>query len=736
MNIFPRYAHRRWRDGLAALFLALAALVALSGCTEYVSSSSRRPVKIDSAYFHMNPKPEAEALWRQAEGLENAGDYSGAIDLFEDVANKYSDNAIAPRALQRCAEIEAKRGDRENGLDYYNRLISRYSVWKDVETARIQRLPFLWDTGERDEAIQEATELWRSYKGPEDKQVDIGVFMATISRETGKIAGSLEWLEAAFSRAWSPEQRSRLVDITLKTLEGQSREQLLFLLEKGTSTFIRPFIEYRLAMLDLEQGRQAQGREGLRNLMAQNELHPLYERIRQDLMDRFPETLIPSKPDRLGCLVPLNGDYAVYGLQVLRGITLAVEEWNQRHPGSPVTLMARDTGSNQETAVAAFKQLFEEDGALAAIGPINPKSLQAMAPLVKDYGTPLVTLSRIDELTASLPAIFPFFLDNKDMVRSLVNYCRDNLGQTRFAVLYPDDRYGNRLSSIFKQVAAELSCEVTADVSYPPGSTDFRESIAALLGLKRITKTQNTVRRVPFQAIFVPDQAQTVALIAPQLPYYDVVGVPLIGTNIWDGQALLQMGGAYVEDALYVSPYFPGSLEPSVRGFRKRYGDSYDGEPSYLAAQSHDAMNFLLESRSRLNGEITRPALLKEMASAREFKGVTSAVHFDSQGAAKKDYYILQIDAGQLMQRWPEILLPEPAPLEEQPSGESDPSLTEPGTTEPGGTGQDGTEPAQTGMEGTAPGGESPPGPVSEAASPRRIKINPLSIKKFKEEAM
>ena len=139
------------------------------------------------------------------------------------------------------------------------------------------------------------------------------------------------------------------------------------------------------------------------------------------------EPATPVNPDRVGCLVPLNGPYAKYGDAVLKGLNLAAEEWNEAHPSQRVNLIVREAPTDPNAATGSLEKLAREDGVLGVIGPLGAPTAKAVAPLANKYGIPLLTLTQRDEETQGNRFVFHVFLDNRELVRSLVSYCKDKL---------------------------------------------------------------------------------------------------------------------------------------------------------------------------------------------------------------------------------------------------------------------------------------------------------------------
>ena len=348
--------------------------------------------------------------------------------------------------------------------------------------------------------------------------------------------------------------------------------------------------------------------------------------------------------------MPLNGPYAKYGDMVLKGLNLASEDWNEMHPNQRVTLVIREAQTDSALTTKSLEKLVKEDGVLAVIGPLGAQSAKAVAPMANKWGIPLLALTQQDEQTEDSRFVVHVFLDNRQLVQTLVRYCKDKLGFARFAVLYPDDRYGQSLSKIFSEVVKESGGNLLASVPYKDKSTDFREPIEKLLNIARKNSPPTGIETTPFDVLFIPDQVQTVALIAPQLPYNNVVGVTLLGTNLWGEAPLVQAGGVYVDRAIFATPFLADSGKQNVRAFREKFEAKYNARPSYLEAQAYDALMLFLQARSGFNYEAKdRASLLRNLLQIRDFEGVTGTYSFNQRGELDRDYMLLQVVNGQLV---------------------------------------------------------------------------------------
>jgi branched-chain amino acid transport system substrate-binding protein len=363
------------------------------------------------------------------------------------------------------------------------------------------------------------------------------------------------------------------------------------------------------------------------------------------------DTTIPFNPNRIGCLVPINGQYAAYGRQVVHGVTMAAEEYNQRHPDQPITIVTKDTKDDAETTLQSYRELTRDQGVLGIIGPLSGLCLQAIAAPAEQMGVPLLSLTQPDEETAANPYVIHVFLDNRQMLKSLVQYCRSKLNFKSFAVLYPNDRYGQRLSKTFDEEVQAAGGSVVANIPYTSDSTDFQEPIQKLLktAAQSASPSDSISKGLPFEALFIPDQARTVSLLAPQLPHHNVVGVQLLGSNLWANPELTTMGGLYVEQAIFPAAYYPGNPDPKVQRFEEQFKQLYQGSPSYLEAQAYDALKMLLYAMDHTRGPLQRSTVVDTLRQISRFDGITGTITFAGSAQPQRRYPILQVVNGQIV---------------------------------------------------------------------------------------
>lgn len=359
----------------------------------------------------------------------------------------------------------------------------------------------------------------------------------------------------------------------------------------------------------------------------------------------------------VGVLLPLSGRYATFGELVRRGMELALEA--HRQSGSrAVRFLYRDTGANPELSGLAVLELAEGERVMAIAGPLTGAAAQAAATQAQQLGVPLLALSQKEGLPEVGDHVFRDSLTSRQQVQALVRYAMEERQLTAFAVLSPENRLGQEMAELFAGEVARRGGRVAARQSYSESVTDFRRQIKLLKGEDpqapeplppKPGEAVPPPRPLPFEALFIPDHADRIGLIAPQLVFYGIEQLPLLGINGWNSPDLVRLAGRFVEGAVFVDGFFRHSPYPLVQEFVDRYFEKYGEEPSILEAQGYDAAGMLLALLDR-PGMRRREDLRLALSRVRNYPGVTGATSFTLQGDAEKVLFLLQVQNGNIVQ--------------------------------------------------------------------------------------
>ena len=635
--------------GTSAFFLIF--LLLLTGCVR--GGEKGPPANLGPSFSTTYPQ-EAEEMYRHAEDMCHAGKLPNAISLWQRVSEKYPSTAVAARSLNRIGEIYLEQGQPDLATRYLDYLVYAYPTWDGIPSVKLNQLKLLAQTGKKKQVMKEAVALWELAANQPEVRFGLAELMIGIYSSENDIETAFDWSTSGFSVANTPEQKKSLTALTKETLNRADEGLVKRLYKRNPSDFMKVFLDFRYAEIQAQKGQGEASREQLKAILAQNPGHPLAPEIQAAIRgSKVVETGIPLNLDRIGVLVPLNGPNAKYGDMVIRGVGLAVSDWNQGHPGQEITLVIKDAGSEPDTAARSFKEMVRKEGVLAVVGPLGTQANKTVIPLANSDGVPLLSLTEKGDDIEDNSFVLHLFIDSRDLVKALVRYCREKLKYERFACLFPDDRYGQKLSKIFAETVQEQGGTMMASASYREKSTDFTEPLQKLMNIAKKNAPLSVIEGTPFDTLFIPDQVSAVSLIAPQLPHNNVVGVTLLGTNLWSEAPLAQAGGVYVDQALFATSFFPESQNARVKTFTEKFASLYNSQPSYLSAQAYDALLMLLQARSASPVKADRNSVFQTLLQSQGFKGVAGNYTVNARGDLERQYTILQIVNGSLSQVYP-----------------------------------------------------------------------------------
>ncbi|MCC8939713.1 ABC transporter substrate-binding protein [Bradyrhizobium sp. Arg68] len=181
----------------------------------------------------------------------------------------------------------------------------------------------------------------------------------------------------------------------------------------------------------------------------------------------------PADPIRIGAVLPFSGGVELYGQQAKLGLDLAAAEINAAGGilGRPVKLIYADDKTNPAAAAEAMRSLVEKDGALAVVGPITSRNLNALVPLAESFKTPLLYATNYEGGKCSR-YLFAFGAVPNQELGQLLPYMTQTFGNSYFQ-LGADRVWPHQMFDIAQPLIEQLGGKVVG-TKYTLGTeTDF-----------------------------------------------------------------------------------------------------------------------------------------------------------------------------------------------------------------------------------------------------------------------
>lgn len=323
----------------------------------------------------------------------------------------------------------------------------------------------------------------------------------------------------------------------------------------------------------------------------------------------------PGNPERMAALLPLSGRLNRVGELSLRGLVMASQNApvlaNDASDFSAFELVSRDTSSDPQTVAAGLQGIVASD-AIAAIGPFDGNAVANVSPLAASVGMPVISLAPRGGAGGT---VFSIRHSAESRARRLAAHAYEK-GVRDFAMFSPQTAYGRVVGAAFKSQVESLGGNIIVEATYAPGTTSFTKDIRQL--------------KKPWSALFVPDQAKTLALIAPALAAANLNAQPvgkkskrgrsimLLSTAEGIDQRYLRAAGRYSWGAVLAPGFYPDRTDPMIADFVARYEQEFDSEPSAHEAYAYDAATVLrhaVDAGARTRQELGKALRMQEVPS-------------------------------------------------------------------------------------------------------------------------
>jgi ABC-type branched-subunit amino acid transport system substrate-binding protein len=590
------------------------------------------------------PVPEGveDQLFVTGEAQFEAQDYPAALASYQAYVNQYPNRPLAPAAWMKIGNINLTLGNYAEARQAYRRLISGYPQSPFHKDAQVDILLTFYEQGDYRAVIEQAPEvLWsvdstphifRTYALVGDAYMALGSPMEAFQYygEASLVATELE-----------QEALNRKIKEAIAQLDS---EQITRLLESGDPAIPRGDLMFQLGLNYAMVDQYDDALKALEDFLSE---YPTHENapVAEDLIQQIKQSALFNRYT-LGCLLPLSGPYQKIGFQALKGIELALDQFSAQNSGSQMSIIVKDSGGNPEQTRVAMQELIDEQVAVI-VGPIITAEIAAIESQANKI--PIVTLTQRDNITSIGDYVFRNFITPRMQVSNLVNYVTAYLGLSRFAILYPDETYGMTFMNLFWDALIANGGQIVGVESYNPQHTDFAEPIKKLVGLyyeipedlKQDAEPEQQAI-VDFDAVFIPDYPKTVGLIIPQLAFYDIRDVYLLGTNLWHSEVLIDMAPQYVQGAIMPDGFFAGSSAPVVQNFVSIFEKTYEEKPGFIEAVVYDSAMMLFGVLSQPDIRF-KSDIKNYLVNMQEFVGVTGPTQFDENGEALKELHLLQV---------------------------------------------------------------------------------------------
>jgi ABC-type branched-subunit amino acid transport system substrate-binding protein len=562
------------------------------------------------------PVDTGEEEFSKAEAIYEKGEHGKALERYLDYVMKYPRTSFTPAAYMKIGSLYKERGENERARNAYKKIILDFP---DSGFAR-------------------------------DADVEI---LTTLMNEK-KYTQVIEWSARIDQKNFARVQKLRILMMNVESFLATGER-----MDAGVTIFEA----YRLATPSEKETirmRIKDALEGLSNVEVQTLISRLKDPEDIKMVTAMREATSFNR-DAVACLLPLSGPYKSVGERALKGIELAFSQWMSRNY-SQFRILVKDTGADPKKTQSAMEELLREKPA-CIIGPMMTAS--EASSMAQAHQIPIINLSQKESVPDIGPFVFRNFVTPQIQARTLVSYAYHVYGAKRFAILYPREKFGETYRNAFSDEVSKIGGTLLAVESYSPELTDFSAPAKKLSGLRKSVVLENRTGPeigeamtakpkavspvLDFDALFIPESAKKAAMILPQLAYYDVKNVLLLGTNLWHSDEFLKQAGKDAEGAVLTEGFYDRSSMPAVREFVADFTRAYGEKPQYVEAVAFDTAMLVFQTLSKGNYR-NRLEVKDALSRMPPYEGATGFTTFRENGEVEKKLYLLSIESGKFVE--------------------------------------------------------------------------------------
>jgi branched-chain amino acid transport system substrate-binding protein len=320
-------------------------------------------------------------------------------------------------------------------------------------------------------------------------------------------------------------------------------------------------------------------------------------------------------PVRVGMILPLtqnSGGANPLGASMRNAAQLAIDGF-----GAPyITLMIEDDHSSADTAAQAAQAELGA-GAQLILGPVFANDVRAASAAAKSAGRPMIAFST--DVTVASPGVYLLSFLIQGYVDRVLQYAVST-GKKSFAIMAPQNEYGNVAAQRFQDMAGNLNVRVVVTARYSAGQMSTAAGqVAAVQG--------------QIDALFIPEQADAMPAVAGALGSANVK-TKFLGTGVWNDARVLklpQMQGAW----------FSAPDDSGFDAFAQRYKAKFNSDPARLATLSYDAVTLAAALARNGGSDPFNQAALTNISC---FNGADGVFRFRADGTNERGLAVMEID--------------------------------------------------------------------------------------------
>lgn len=284
---------------------------------------------------------------------------------------------------------------------------------------------------------------------------------------------------------------------------------------------------------------------------------------------------------------PLTGENATYGVAVMNGAQIAVDEINAAGGinGAQIEFQFQDDVSDSETAINAYNKLMDW-GMQILVGPvITGPAISVSALAYEDRVFALTPSASSLDVVSGKDNMFQLCFTDPNQGMGSATYMGANMPGSKVAVIYRnDDPYSQGIRDTFVAEAANQDLEIVYEGTFTADTaTDFSVQLTA-------------AQSAGADVVFLPIYYQPASIILSQA---DAMGYEptFFGVDGMDGILTLKnFDMSLAEGVMVLTPFSADATDERTVNFVAEYNERFGETPNQFAADGYDCIYALKQA--------------------------------------------------------------------------------------------------------------------------------------------
>lgn len=351
------------------------------------------------------------------------------------------------------------------------------------------------------------------------------------------------------------------------------------------------------------------------------------------MADKGVVKLKKGQPVHIAYWFVISGPNTSLGMDTVRGIEIAMEDFGGKIKGHPIKLSGQDTGCGAEGGQAAATKIASDPTIVAAVGSNCSSAAKAGVPILWNAGIPTVSPSNTaPTLTDTFRGeAFNRYLRtcHNDTIQGAVaaQFAKNVLKVNSAATIHDGSIYAEQLAQVFAATFKKMGGKITAMEAVGVGDTDMRPVLTSIA-----TGKPSFI----YYPIFIAEgghitrQAKEVS---------GLENTKLMGADGIFSPDFYKAAGEAAVGMFHSSPDF-SAFPAAYKNFLKRHQEKYGKKPEApFHAFAYDATMLILKAIDKVavagsDGSLTidRWVLRDALYATKGFKGMTGTLSCDAYG--------------------------------------------------------------------------------------------------------